>query len=570
MPDSSDDERDSRTAAAGKKSQNTNNGTEKNLHVEPDEATSSAESHSSESESNSADNHKKSAKSNAPTINWNQGSRNAIRTTLGGRSTLPNPTKPKSAFDSVNDKYFRSRSASISSDEGKEHGSAKNSDRDGYTNGQSKTYFVDDSDASESGEVSEGSESLMLNLRKQGDDNSDLAQAQVDGATDSKPLFVIDSTPNPAYTPGKIPLGGAVGSTHLSEVDDSDGAISQTAAAQLPPQSKAEAFAEFSARYKSAPAVLADLKPKDLEIQARHFFIDSSIHDLDLSMPISCTECLQEGHLALVCPSRECKNCGEWNLHEEQFCPTVRRCQKCREVGHDLKDCKSLLKSSAAETPCDYCGADTHIEYECDKMWKFPRLEPLEGPIKVSISCSYCANKNHLLGDCPLKKIPTTSSTFSIKSYPPSKITNLNVVIGPRKANQMGMQIRGRANNFQPQPQHDDDNSLTLHGPRTHQRPQAGRGKIQFQSGIGQDRNFNGGPPLPRETPPPGPPPFQPRDYRDRDQGYYPRPRSRSPRLPPKPPTAPPKGRGPPSWSGGGARGRGRGRGRDQYRPGRP
>jgi protein AIR1/2 len=79
----------------------------------------------------------------------------------------------------------------------------------------------------------------------------------------------------------------------------------------LSSSSKAAALAEFASKYKAAPAVLADLGHKDLQIQVRYFFIGRNINDIDLSMPISCTECLEKGHLALVCPSKEvcCRFC---------------------------------------------------------------------------------------------------------------------------------------------------------------------------------------------------------------------------------------------------------------------
>ncbi|QKX61325.1 uncharacterized protein TRUGW13939_08473 [Talaromyces rugulosus] len=573
MPGSSDDERDSRTAAVGvSRSQSnssasasqtrpknratrkkTKNPAKKNLQdviprggtftttpldVDQEDATSSSESHSSNSENENANGATKPTQNKAA-INWNQASRSAIRTTLGKRKTPSVPAQDKTAFDAVNDKYFRSRSASESEDEAQENQPVKISNEHQDEDDHSKTYFVYDSEGSESGEVSEGGDSVMLNIGHPSVENDTLGDSEAAALSNGSALTKD---------------GGHAPKDSFSY------------------RSKAAALADFTSRYKVVPAVLADLKPKDLQIQARYFFIDRNINDIDLSMPISCTECLEKGHLAFICPTKECLNCGAWDLHEDRLCPTVRRCQKCREVGHDVEDCQSLLKSSAAETPCEYCGSDTHLELDCDKLWKFPRQQPLDGPIKVSISCSYCTNKNHLLGDCPSKKVPTTSSTFSIKAYEPSTITNLNSILGPRKADQTGMRIRGRGD--QPQPAQDDDNMLALHNPQA-QRPQGGRGKIQIK-GLGQDRSFGGGPPpLPREPPPPGPPPFQPRDYRDRGQAYNPRERSRSPKLPLKPFGVHSQGNrkpGPPPWAtrGGGGGGRGRGRGRDQYRPGRP
>ncbi|EEA24153.1 hypothetical protein EYB25_004714 [Talaromyces marneffei] len=594
----SDDEGDSRTASVGqtrsqsnpspstsgkRKSRKPNKSAKKDLEdfvpqgakfsttpleVDPENSTSSSGSESSNSDNEPEHNMNKRRKINAPAINWNQASRSAIRITLGAKpaAAVVKAPQAKSAFDAVNDKFFRSRSASTSD------GEAPSKDDVGATkpspkanNEKPKTYFVDDSDGSDSGELSEGDDSMMLNIGQQSNDHG------MDGAQDdvvlSTPPFIVDATPN-------------LRSTQLDQPDTQEtGSIfSEPSITQLPPQSKAEAFAEFAADYTTSPAILADLKVKDREIQARFFFYNSNINELDLTRPISCTECLQEGHLAAICPTKECENCGAWNLHESRLCPSVRRCQRCREAGHDSHNCPSSLKASAAETPCDYCGSDTHTEFDCDKLWKFPRAQPLDGPIKVSISCSYCTNKNHLFGDCPLKKVPSTSSTFSLKDYTPSVITNLNSVIGPKKADDPGMNIRGRAGHPQNTTPTDDEDTLVLHGKRSQPNPRGGRGKITFRGALGQNRGLHGQqpppppppqnlPPLPREPPPP----FRPRDYRDRDDDFNrQRKRSRSPPSSYRPsPGGFSRGNSGPPPRGRGGRGRGRGRGGDQYRPGR-
>lgn len=268
-------------------------------------------------------------------------------------------------------------------------------------------------------------------------------------------------------------------------------------------------------------------------------------------------------------------------MHESHLCPTHRRCQKCRESGHDVDECQSALKGSASEVPCDLCGSDTHTEYECDLMWKFPRYPPYRGPVIISISCSYCCSGSHIVGDCPLIPGPSRSSSWSLKDYDPAMITNLNSVLGPQSvsgppgnlsSSRGGMRIRGRAGPRRSQTP-DSDDHLPMHPshvPQINQR--GGRGNIRFGPGIGQNRNLSGG------APPP-PPTDSRQPYREREDSYGPsqsrqRRRSRSPRpLPPRPPPGGYRGknhRPPPPHLGRGRGGRGRGRGgyRDEYRPG--
>lgn len=329
----SDDEGDSRTASVGrpqsnaspstsgkKKSRRSNKSAKKEsqdlvpqgakfsttpLEVDPENPTSSSGSESSNSDKEPEQNMNKRRKTNAPAISWNQSSRSAIRTTLGAKSaaTAIKSQQAKTAFDAVNDKFFRSRSASMSEEEAPskdDTGTIKPSPK---ADQEQKTYFVDDSDASDSGEVSEGDDSMMLNIGQQSIGHG-LDGAQDDVVDLSTPPFILDTLP----------------STQLDQPDtqETGSVLSEASITQLPPQSKAEAFAEFAASYTTSPAILADLKSKDLEIQARFFFYNSSINELDLTRPISCTECLQEGHLSSVCPTKEV--CQLYiRIHESQL-----------------------------------------------------------------------------------------------------------------------------------------------------------------------------------------------------------------------------------------------------------
>lgn len=262
------------------------------LEVDPENSTSSSGSESSNSDNEPEQKTNKRRKINAPTVNWNQASRSAIRTTLGAKpaAAAVKIQQAKSAFDAVNDKFFRSRSASVSEEEAPSKGDVGTNESSSKTDQEHKTYYVDDSDASDSGEVSEGDDSMMLNIGQQSDGHG-LNGARDDAADLSTPPFIVDILPSTQADKQSTQETGSV--------------LSEPSITQLPPKSKAEAFAEFAASYTTSPAILADLKVKDLEIQARFFFYNSTVKELDLTRPIACTECLQEGHLSSVCPTKE-------------------------------------------------------------------------------------------------------------------------------------------------------------------------------------------------------------------------------------------------------------------------
>jgi protein AIR1/2 len=274
-------------------------------------ATSSSDPSSANRETESdgkdgkATNGLKRPKSAAPTLNWNKGSRSSIRTTLGAKAMRSGNndgnTTTKTTFDAVNDKYFRSRSASVSSEEEKDHeadgGDGERSTAFKRLKTDDKPYFVDESEGSGTGEISEGGDSIMLNMQRglEGGQNDD----------DYLP-FLIDPQPaatvvTPINRPECEPAMDMNGRKRNSETR-----VQAHVSRQMP---KEEAFRVFSQKYPTPPMVLADLNLKDLQSQARHFHYDRIIHDLDLSRPIACTECLQEGHLSIVCPTKEVRKC---------------------------------------------------------------------------------------------------------------------------------------------------------------------------------------------------------------------------------------------------------------------
>ncbi|KAJ0426380.1 hypothetical protein BJY00DRAFT_84318 [Aspergillus carlsbadensis] len=610
-------------------------GSAEDSHSDEDDSSSTGESSSSgssesESESDSDSDRdsasgKKDTRPNAdanmgsaPVPNWNKTGKSVIRTSLRSRqpqTCMRTSTAPASAAAANN-----KRSASASSGgepkgeegraapaaEGKSNTQTLNPeegevDEDKAASTSLKLVVSDDSDDSESLD-SEANDSIMLNtigsrgqdwdqngvisISDDGDDDYDPVNAMILGASSrnqgqikNDAISISDDDSADDYNPEALSING-------DDYDPEALPVLHTPASIRSIQNgsgdgaKEDAFARFAQKYPAAPLILADLDREDLETQAQTMFYDRDINDVNLQMPITCIECLREGHLAEVCPTKECVHCGAWNKHQCTLCPHWRRCQRCRERGHDQKQCPSALKSSANETPCDLCGSQDHTELDCGYLWQLPRPDTTAQPVLVSISCANCLSSRHLIGDCPTLTRPfITSTTFTLRGIDPEIITNINSVVGPRRGGgpsvpsgrQQGLKIRGRADQARSQSPDSDDMMSRggKKGPIGGNR-NANRGNINIRIGGNAGKNRNS-----------GPPPLPPaRDYRDREdaysRNYNPRQRSMSPardRRPgrgrggwqPGPPRSPPRGQGRPPpprpGRGGGGRGNGRGRG---------
>lgn len=258
------------------------------LEVDPDSTSSSGSD--SEQDANKQSQPNPYAGTTAQAVNWNQGNRRAIRTTLGGRKGAGNnnqkkPEKPEenksnTQFEAVNGAYWRSHSASASSGDG--HGDQKGDEGNDTEEGElheSETTGVPpmdtsgDSDDSESSD-SKADESIMLNI-------------------------------------GSRPGEKANGQVAMDEDDDYDPESHQVLDISFDsgPQNgdtvrptKEGAIRNFTLKYPTAPTVMLDLVGEDKNIQSR-FWYWKRIEDFQA--PVSCTECLQEGHIAQVCPSKE-------------------------------------------------------------------------------------------------------------------------------------------------------------------------------------------------------------------------------------------------------------------------
>ncbi|KAK2768623.1 hypothetical protein FQN54_000479 [Arachnomyces sp. PD_36] len=473
---------------------------------EASSASSSQESESDNSENESQAGKNKSSGFNPPykralpAVQWNKGSKTAIRTTLGGKKSASGASTPSQSQTKAVGDQSQSRSVSISGpDRGESNptplaeaqssgGTTKEPDANVSAEDQPRAMSI--SDGSESGEITEGDDDIVLNLSGR---NEDPFGHNRGDSISEKP----QQSPNRQQ---EEQMNGHVnGSDESRQTADSDKNMASS-------PSKEDAIRSHALKYRSQPTVLADLSLDDLEVQAKYFFYQMDIRDIDLSLPIRCLNCRKEGHLTEVCPDKECEHCGAWERHESSFCPSWRRCQKCRERGHDKEACTSRLMGSAMEVPCDRCGSKDHLENDCDLMWKSPWPHPAEGPITVSISCGNCTSRQHLIGDCPNLRHPMTSSSWTLKCYDPSMISEPSFLSGGSTrggfrgggGNRAGMRIRGRADARSPSPESDDLRSGPRHPirrdpPRTHIRfdPGIGRRDDRYAPSQGQDYEYD-------------------------------------------------------------------------------
>jgi protein AIR1/2 len=253
-----------------------------------------------------------------------------------------------------------------------------------------------------------------------------------------------------------------------------------------------------------------------------------------------------------------------WNQHQSSTCPTWRRCQRCRERGHDEPQCDSKLRNFPSEVPCEYCGNE-HLESECDHLWKSPSRETHSEQVTVSICCANCCSMKHLAGDCETsgrrRNVTLSSSSFTLKGIDQDMITNLNFVGASRNGPPSSRGRPGpRGRRDWSPPSSPDDEDMMSRVSRGNGRPPPAprgnaRGNIKFANGIANNRGDSRS-----RGPSRGRPPFS-----GNGNGQ----RSLDPPLPrgPPPPRGGGRGRGPsrgPSRGGfsRGTRGPGRGRGR--------
>lgn len=254
------------------------------LEVDPDETSSSGSSAEASDDSDGSNAPADSVPANphagstAPAISWNQGKKNAVRTSLGKRKAEVEPEgNAAKQFKAVNGAFWRSRSASVSS-------------------GASEAEGKNGADA-ESGELEEG----------EVDSRSD-SSVSFNSAADNSILLNIGSkkeTPADDYDPESLMMDHTHTNGHTNGLTNGIVAASREGVQARPTETKQEAFQRFHQKYPIAPVALVDLDQTDFESVARYLHWDRHISEIDLQLPVGCIECHGQGHLADVCPTKE-------------------------------------------------------------------------------------------------------------------------------------------------------------------------------------------------------------------------------------------------------------------------
>ncbi len=200
----------------------------------------------------------------------------------------------------------------------------------------------------------------------------------------------------------------------------------------------------------STAPLLLDLSESDLELQLKYAFFDIDPQTIDFNQRAVCLTCLQTDHAEQDCPEVVCVSCS--GSHPSCLCPTTQRCTKCRIRGHAADSCSIGLKVTTV--PCEICGGLNHVEQTCpQRFFAAPDLNNINGPLELWISCSTCASRSHLVGDCP-RTDAATAARWSLKAFPPNSIVNLSTAAGMERIEEAaanrglrpeGLQIRGRA-----------------------------------------------------------------------------------------------------------------------------
>ena len=231
-----------------------------------------------------------------PSVSWNKSDRGAIRTKLRPVGVEKSAKASGISFEEVNSTYWRRRSASMS---GSDHHHRLRGERpksQEYNDAQARLPIViDSSSGSEAGEITEGEDEMVLNMDAVG-------QAGEAAGTTYHAELAEDK--------------GAHGGQNEKNLESASQKSLATNGTEAPhdimsAQSlKEAAIRAFNDKYRVDPQTLADLHREDLELQAKYIFYNVTIDMLDLRRPITCTECLKEGHLADVCPNKEVRNPG--------------------------------------------------------------------------------------------------------------------------------------------------------------------------------------------------------------------------------------------------------------------
>jgi hypothetical protein len=152
--------------------------------------------------------------------------------------------------------------------------------------------------------------------------------------------------------------------------------------------------------------------PMDRELQQKYFPAT-----VDHPATYHCLACGDSCHMTFDCPNFTCTLCG--GDHAQSSCPRNQRCRKCRQRGHQERECPEKLALSRGEAVgCDFCDLTDHLEVACHFIWRTfnPRPKEIRKVREVPIYCYSCGATGHYGPECGLSKVRRVLSggqTFS-------------------------------------------------------------------------------------------------------------------------------------------------------------
>lgn len=225
-----------------------------------------------------------------PSVSWNKSDRGAIRTKLRSSGTGKLAATPNTSFEEVNSTYRQSRSSSVSNSGHGDQPAGEESRTQKRGDSQSRPHIVINSSSdSEAGEVTEGEDTMVLNMGSVGH-----------AGESAHASYETEHEGEGAHETQDGEKMGNVSQKHSAH--DSAKSSNDLANAR---GLKEAAMRAFNDKYRSDPQTLANLHREDLELQAKYIFYNVAIDELDLRRPITCMDCFKEGHLADVCPDKE-------------------------------------------------------------------------------------------------------------------------------------------------------------------------------------------------------------------------------------------------------------------------
>ncbi|KHN99398.1 zinc knuckle domain protein [Metarhizium album ARSEF 1941] len=134
---------------------------------------------------------------------------------------------------------------------------------------------------------------------------------------------------------------------------------------------------------------------------------------------VMCLLCGNEGHRAVHCSRAKCRFCQSFD-HWDFCCPSIRkRCDKCRQLGHQATACVEKLAITADEgLACLYCKSSEHLEDSCTDIWRsfHPEEQTVHTVVYLPSSCAVCGGKDHLSGDCRQRRGVCANPTWSLQN----------------------------------------------------------------------------------------------------------------------------------------------------------